>query len=190
MSKSSLRRKGMTLCCVGAFVLSGCSKLDAVMNSDQDTLATSIAAELPEEGTTPAANPTFTTRPPKPTTVTASLVAQPKAEDASLNATWRFKGITPDGKVHVSLTNNNDAPLPPEALPQPTLVIRDGSGNPTRIDLLPNNPQTGVQNGLDLPLGPHATANFTYQFDVNPNLAWDATFSIGEVHWQGNLNAV
>ena len=42
--------------------------------------------------------------------------------------------------------------------------------------------------GLDLPLGPGATVNAKFPFDVATGNLWDAKFTIGNVTFEGNLN--
>ncbi|WP_231908962.1 hypothetical protein [Corynebacterium timonense] len=76
----------------------------------------------------------------------------------------------------------------PEALGQPTLSYATDGNN--KQEARPLDPQeSGVnQVGLDLPLGPGATTNLKYPFDVAPGNLWDAEFSIGNVTFEGNLN--
>ena len=76
------------------------------------------------------------------------------------------------------------------------MCIRDSynvnsTSNPDMKDakFMPIAEEAGVDIvGLDRPLGPGATVNAKYPFDVSTGNLWDAEFTIGNVTFKGNLN--
>lgn len=108
-------------------------------------------------------------------------------EDPGLNVEWTMYGassapMTGDAVIHVKMENLNDVPVPPDVIEGPTLRI-GGEEIPMVSD-----ETSGMESGLDLPLGAGATTVIPYVFDTsNWNLS-DAEFRIGNVTFEGNLN--
>lgn len=116
-------------------------------------------------------------------------------EDEGYGVTWWNQGVYQDNITGSVLTikvrNNNDLPLPADAISDPVLEVADGNGGWTSIDLLPYDPEVNTNlmaPGLDRPLGAGATTNLQYRFDVAPGNLWNARLSIGNVVWEGNMN--
>lgn len=116
-------------------------------------------------------------------------------EDEGYGVTWWNQGVYQDNITGSVLTikvrNNNDLPLPADAISDPVLEVADGNGGWTGIDLLPYDPDVNTNlmaPGLDRPLGAGATTNLQYRFDVAPGNLWNARLSIGNVVWEGNMN--
>lgn len=116
-------------------------------------------------------------------------------EDPGLGVTWHFQG-TDYGQwggtvIHVAVTNDNDVPLPPDAIPAPRLEYNTGGGNMTTADPLdteiPEDTPPPLQVPLDIPLGVGATTNLHFTFDVSRANLWDAEFQVGNAVWSGNL---
>lgn len=116
-------------------------------------------------------------------------------EDEGYGVTWWNQGVYQDNITGSVLTikvrNNNDLPLPADAISDPVLEVADGNGGWTGIDLLPYDPEVNTNlmaPGLDRPLGAGATTNLQYRFDVAPGNLWNARLSIGNVVWEGDMN--
>ncbi|WP_313548605.1 hypothetical protein [Corynebacterium sp.] len=116
-------------------------------------------------------------------------------EDEGYGVTWWNQGVYQDNITGSVLTikvrNNNDLPLPADAISDPVLEVADGNGGWTGIDLLPYDPEVNTNlmaPGLDRPLGAGASTNLQYRFDVAPGNLWNARLSIGNVVWEGNMN--
>ncbi|MDO5509039.1 MAG: hypothetical protein Q4F64_11990 [Corynebacterium casei] len=116
-------------------------------------------------------------------------------EDEGYGVTWWNQGVYQDNITGSVLTikvrNNNDLPLPADAISDPVLEVADGNGGWTSIDLLPYDPEVNTNlmaPGLDRPLGAGATTNLQYRFDVAPGNLWNARLTIGNVVWEGNMN--
>ncbi|MGO1604902.1 MAG: hypothetical protein ACTIKY_09795 [Corynebacterium casei] len=116
-------------------------------------------------------------------------------EDEGYGVTWWNQGVHQDNITGSVLTikvrNNNDLPLPADAISDPVLEVADGNGGWTGIDLLPYDPEVNTNlmaPGLDRPLGAGATTNLQYRFDVAPGNLWNARLSIGNVAWEGDMN--
>lgn len=108
--------------------------------------------------------------------------------DPGLNIDIHFQGTgygTNGGSIiYVAITNLNEAPLPTDALEQPTLKIVDYDGELTDIE-----PLSGDDNiPLDLPLGSGATTNLQWAYNTSNASLWAAEFQIGNVIFDGNLN--
>lgn len=115
--------------------------------------------------------------------------------DPGVNVEFHFQGTRYGNyggtMVHVAVTNLNDVPLPPDALGEPTLRYNAGGGNVQNAELLAVESGEGevpVQLPLDLPLGPGATTNLHWTFDVSAGNLWDAQFQVGNVIFDGPLN--
>lgn len=116
-------------------------------------------------------------------------------EDEGYGVTWWNQGVYQDNITGSVLTikvrNNNDLPLPADAISDPVLEVADGNGGWTGIDLLPYDPEVNTNlmaPGLDRPLGAGATTNLQYRFDVAPGNLWNARLTIGNVVWEGSMN--
>lgn len=116
-------------------------------------------------------------------------------DDEGYGVTWWNQGVHQDNITGSVLTikvrNNNDLPLPADAISDPVLEVADGNGGWTGIDLLPYDPEVNTNlmaPGLDRPLGAGATTNLQYRFDVAPGNLWNARLSIGNVVWEGDMN--
>lgn len=118
-----------------------------------------------------------------------------RVKDPGMELSYKWQGTStaPGGGsiVVVAVTNNSDAPLPVDAL---TPKLRYNTGSSSSRDLKdatfqPIADEAGVDIvGLDQPLGPGATVNAKYPFDVSVGNLWDAEFTIGNVTFKGNLN--
>lgn len=120
-----------------------------------------------------------------------TIVAENKWEpvvDTGLNVRWHMQGTVSGNAggsiITVEVTNLNDVPVPQDAIGDPILTINGG----TTVDRL-DAEASGVagQDGLDRPLGAHATTNLRYAFDVAPGNLYNAEFEIGNVKFEGSL---
>lgn len=167
-----LNRFAATTVAASLMFLVGCSGDGNNESENPDDMATSASAETFE----PAAVDPVDAESPYDTT-----------EDPGLNVEWTMYGastapISGDAVIHVRMENLNDVPVPPEALEGPTLSI--GGSSVSQVD----DETSGVETGLDLPLGAGATTNLRYVFDTNTWDLSDAEFQIGNVIFEGNLN--
>ena len=110
-----------------------------------------------------------------------------------LSYKWQGSSYAPNGGsvVVVAITNESDAPLPEDALEPKLRYNVNSTSNPDMKDakFMPIAEDAGVDIvGLDRPLGPGATVNAKYPFDVSTGNLWDAEFTIGNVTFKGNLN--
>ena len=110
-----------------------------------------------------------------------------------LSYKWQGSSYAPNGGsvVVVAITNESDAPLPADALEPKLRYNVNSTSNPDMKDakFMPIAEEAGVDIvGLDRPLGPGATVNAKYPFDVSTGNLWDAEFTIGNVTFKGNLN--
>lgn len=164
----------------GSVALASCSILEPEetgLTPDEEIVVTSSEA------------PSFESKEVANKDVTSNL-ADP-VEDEGLGVTFIFQGVYSDDVqgtvVTTEITNNNDVPLPPDALANPTLRLSDGS----EVALLDYDPAVNTTvnpPGLDYPLGVGASTNLQYRFDTPVGNMWDAEFSLGNVTWKGNLN--
>ncbi|WP_293830670.1 hypothetical protein [uncultured Corynebacterium sp.] len=110
-----------------------------------------------------------------------------------LSYKWQGSSYAPNGGsvVVVAITNESDAPLPEDALEPKLRYNVNSTSNPDMKDakFMPIAEEAGVDIvGLDRPLGPGATVNAKFPFDVSTSNLWDAEFTIGNVTFKGNLN--
>lgn len=110
-----------------------------------------------------------------------------------LSYKWQGSSYAPNGGsvVVVAITNESDAPLPEDALEPKLRYNVNSTSNPDMKDakFMPIAEEAGIDIvGLDRPLGPGATVNAKYPFDVSTGNLWDAEFTIGNVTFKGNLN--
>lgn len=118
-----------------------------------------------------------------------------RVEDPAMELSYKWQGSSyaPNGGsvVVVAITNESDAPLPEDALEPKLRYNVNSTSNPDMKDakFVPIAEEAGVDIvGLDRPLGPGATVNAKYPFDVSTGNLWDAEFTIGNVTFKGNLN--
>jgi hypothetical protein len=154
-------------------VLAGCSGDDG---STPDTTSVEV---------TTSTTPVF--QPVQVSPITAPDIGEPVV-DPGLNVEYHFQGTgygTNGGSlVYITVKNLNEAPLPADALGQPTLRVKDYSGSLTDVQ-----PMTGDDNvPLDLPLGSGATTNLQWAFNTSNGNLWSAEFKVGNVIFDGNLN--
>lgn len=116
-------------------------------------------------------------------------------EDAGLGVTWWNQGAYQDNitgsVITIKVRNDNEVPLPPDAITDPVLELADGNGGWTEVEQLPYDPEVNTNlmaPGLDRPLGAGASTNLQYRFDVAPGNLWNARLSIGNVVWEGDMN--
>ncbi|MDY3126588.1 MAG: hypothetical protein SOW59_00440 [Corynebacterium sp.] len=177
-------RWALTGVIAGALVLGGCSNLqpeETALSPEGDvTVSTSQ-------------QPDFQTQDVPVKTVTTKL--NEAVKDEGLNVTWHMQGVYPDSwqgtVVTFLIRNDNDVPLPPEAVGEPKLEIADGMGGYTTVEQLPYDADTNTDllaPGLDLPLGAGAATNLQYRFNTSTSSLWKARLTIGNVVWEGNLN--
>ncbi|MDO5076065.1 hypothetical protein [Corynebacterium sp.] len=110
--------------------------------------------------------------------------------DPGLNVEWTLVGaqVAPYGGVAVSLyiKNLNDVPLPPDAVKSATLKLKDYSGNVTEVEPLDKD-SSGVESGLDLPLGVGAKTTITYAFNTTIGNLYSSELKVGNVVFRGSL---
>ena len=118
-----------------------------------------------------------------------------RVEDPAMELSYKWQGSSyaPNGGsvVVVAITNESDAPLPEDALEPKLRYNVNSTSNPDMKDakFVPIAEEAGVDIvGLDRPLGPGATVNAKFPFDVATGNLWDAEFTIGNVTFKGNLN--
>ena len=114
-----------------------------------------------------------------------------RVEDPAMDLSYKWQGTSyaPNGGtvVVVAVTNQSDAPMPVDTL-QPKLEYNAGNKDMREAEPMDAEAAGLDMVGLDLPLGPGATTNIKYAFDVATGNLWDARFSIGNVTFEGNLN--
>ena len=104
-----------------------------------------------------------------------------------LSYKWQGSSYAPNGGsvVVVAITNESDAPLPEDALEPKLRYNVNSTSNPDMKDakFMPIAEEAGVDIvGLDRPLGPGATVNAKYPFDVSTGNLWDAEFTLSLIH--------
>lgn len=103
---------------------------------------------------------------------------------------WQGTAQAPAGGtiVTVAVTNNSEAPMPTEALGDANLSYSPRGGSATDATAL-SREDAGMDAdvGLDMQLGPGATTNVHYAFDVSQSSLSDAEFTIGNVTFAGDL---
>ena len=168
---------------VTTLTLGGCVSEDDTATSTDIEVTTPTGAPQPEfhqEQVDPVTS----------TEITGERVDDPKME---LSYKWQGSSYAPNGGsvVVVAITNESDAPLPEDALEPKLRYNVNSTSNPDMKDakFMPIAEEAGVDIvGLDRPLGPGATVNAKFPFDVSTGNLWDAEFTIGNVTFKGNLN--
>ncbi|MGV0341299.1 hypothetical protein [Corynebacterium mastitidis] len=160
--------------CGCALVLTACSQGDGQVGDPEGSIEVTTSE-------TPAFQPEDV----------ETIVAENRWEpvvDTGLNVRWHLQatasGNAGGSILTVEVTNLNDVAIPQDAIGDPILTINGG----TIVDRL-DAEASGVagQDGLDRPLGAHATTNLRYAFDVAPGNLYDAEFEIGNVKFEGSL---
>lgn len=176
-NRAGLRRGALALCLVVAtFGVTACGGATG-SNSAQKTEESTVATP-----TTPAFHPDNVAP------ITAPAVPEP-VDDPGLHVTWQLQatsiGLSGGSIITVLVRNNNEMPLPIDAIAAPTLRLSDG----TVVDRI-DAATAGIagQDTLDYPLGAHASTNLRFAFSVSPGNLANAVFEIGNVHFEGNLN--
>lgn len=152
-----------------ALLLAGCtSESDSITEQMSVTPTTSAAPEFqPQEvDTVVAENPADTVHDPG---LNVDFTIQKAA----------YNNEGPGSVVYVLVHNLNEVPLPTDAF-SASLTAGGIEGNPMDAGTI----------ALDLPLGAGASTNLQFAFDVSSGNLWDATFRIGNVEFNGNLNNV
>ncbi|MDO4928205.1 MAG: hypothetical protein Q3976_03985 [Corynebacterium sp.] len=117
------------------------------------------------------------------TKVVENINSPERDEGLNINVELLYTASNQQGSgsvIYVLVTNRNEMPLPNDAIGQPTLRVSGSDVSPVT---------SGTQE-LDLPLKPGATVNLAYAFDTSYNSLYDATFTIGNLEFSGNLNNV
>ena len=178
-----------------AFALSACA--DAEMGEDTVSSTQVTAAEDAPQGQ--ADDRIGVQRKPFEVNEADPLVSDKtngdRVKDPAMELSYKWQGSSyaPNGGsvVVVAITNESDAPLPEDALEPKLRYNVNSTSNPDMKDakFVPIAEEAGVDIvGLDRPLGPGATVNAKYPFDVSTGNLWDAEFTIGNVTFKGNLN--
>ncbi|GAB3945271.1 hypothetical protein [Corynebacterium tapiri] len=179
------RRAVIVACaCAATAALSACSS-DGAGTSGTESLTVSTS-----QTPTVEKKDTQDTDPIRPDKLFGSV------KDPGNKVTFHFQGTNPGDyggtEVTIAITNDNDAPLAPDALETPKLRYNSGGGSMTEAKLLEADVPEGqepAQKPLRLPLGVGATTNLQYTFDVPRGNLWDAELQIGNVIYSGNLVA-
>ena len=178
-----------------AFALSACA--DAQLGEDTISSAQVTAAEDAPQGQ--ADDRIGVQRKPFEVNETDPVVSDKtngdRVKDPAMELSYKWQGSSyaPNGGsvVVVAITNESDAPLPEDALEPKLRYNVNSTSNPDMKDakFMPIAEEAGVDIvGLDRPLGPGATVNAKFPFDVSTGNLWDAEFTIGNVTFKGNLN--
>ncbi|MCG7235467.1 hypothetical protein [Corynebacterium sp. ACRQP] len=178
-----------------AFALSACA--DAEMGEDTISSTQVTAAEDAPQGQ--ADDRIGVQRKPFEVNEADPLVSDEingeRVKDPAMELSYKWQGSSyaPNGGsvVVVAITNESDAPLPEDALEPKLRYNVNSTSNPDMKDakFMPIAEEAGVDIvGLDRPLGPGATVNAKFPFDVSTGNLWDAEFTIGNVTFKGNLN--
>ncbi|WIM67110.1 hypothetical protein QP027_08230 [Corynebacterium breve] len=188
--KMTLRKRvtALALACVTAASLVACgdSKSTGESGADGESVITpTTGVATPSE----AADAEFQINQVQPL-VTDELGGE-RVDDPGmkLSYTWQGTDYAPMGGsvVTVAVTNNDEVPMPVEALGTPVLKFTRNSSQEEAASK--SAEAAGIpQTGLDMQLGPGATTNVHYAFDVTTGNLWKAEFTIGNVTFSGNLN--
>lgn len=136
---------------------------------------------------TPSATPTY--QPKDHPKINAQNLYGP-VEDSGMGLTYHFQGTNAGSyggtEVVIAVTNNNDALLPKDALKNPELKYKNGKSASLLETKIPDS-AAPLQMPLDMPLGSHATTNLKFTYDVSRGNLSDATLTLGNVTWTGNM---
>lgn len=166
------------------------SKLLSVLVLSATVGLAACGSDDTENSEAAATTPTTTSTEPavfEPNDVDVKVVSDinlPERDDGlNINVELLYTASNRQGSgsvIYVLVTNRNEMPLPIDAIGQPTLSVSGSEVSPVT---------SGTQE-LDLPLKPDATVNLAYAFDTSYNSLYDATFTIGNLEFSGNLNNV
>lgn len=162
-------------------LLAGCAD-EGVVDQEGSSITPTTGVATPTEE--PESFETHSAEPMRTDELKGDIV-----EDPGMDVSYKWQGTNyaPNGGtvVTVAVTNHSENIMPPEALGDPELKYKGGKETARRISA----EDAGLElEGLDLPLGKGATMNVQYAFDVSQGNLSDATFQIGNVIFEGNLN--
>lgn len=175
---SPVRTRIVACCLVAALPLAGCAE-------EQTQAADDI------EITTPTAEPAPDFEQKKVEPLVTKEITGKRVEDPAMKLSYKWQGtsygVNGGTVVVVAVTNESKVPMPADTLKP---VLRYSTNGSSYTDAAPlGKEQSGVDIlGIDLPLGPGATVNAKYPFDVATGNLWDAEFTVGNVTFKGNLN--
>lgn len=164
-----------------AFLLAGCAD-EGVVDQEGSSITPTTGVATPTEE--PESFETHSADPLKTGEIGGQIVEDPGME---VSYKWQGTNYAPNGGtvVTVAVTNHSGNIMPPEALGDPELKYEGGKETAKRISA----EDAGIEiEGLDFPLGKGATMNVQYTYDVSQGDLSDATFQIGNVIFEGNLN--
>ena len=175
------RALGIVAAVSSALILAACGDsgvVDQEGSSITPTTGVATPTEEPESFETHSAEP-----------LTTDQINGKVVEDPGMDVSYKWQGTNyaPNGGtvVTVAVKNHSDNIMPPEALGEPELTYDGGKEKASRLSA----EDAGIElEGLDFPLGKGATMNVQYAFDVSSGNLYDATFKIGNVVFEGNLN--
>ncbi|WP_454942587.1 hypothetical protein [Corynebacterium argentoratense] len=160
--------------------------LVACGDDSQDTSDTLVVTAQPTNPDNPDPAP-FVAQQVEP--IVAPTLYEP-IHDPGLNVDWTLRGVSaaPIGGivVHVDVKNLNESALPTDVV-KATLKTTGYNGQSTNIEPLGDG-QSGVQSGLDLPLGSGATTNLDFAFNTTVGNVNAAELQVGNVIFKGSLN--
>lgn len=126
--------------------------------------------------------------------ITTDEIGGERVDDPGMDLAYTWQGTSSASGsgvgtvVVVAVTNKSDAPMPADALGQPKLTYTSGGNNRETASPMSGEDAGVSKVGLDMPLGPGATVNLKYPYNVSMTNLWDAQFTIGNVTFRGNLN--
>ena len=169
------------LTATSVFALSGCVSGKESVESQEEEI----------EITTPTGAPAPEFKADEVDPVVTDKLNGDRVEDPAMDLSYKWQGTSaaPGGGtvVVVAVTNESEVPMPADTL-TPKLRYNSGNNNMQNADPM-SGENAGVEIvGVDLPLGPGATTNAKYAFNVSTGNLWDAEFTIGNVTFKGNLN--
>lgn len=178
-------------------LLAGCSQTDHQSGTPLPQ-ATDTNTTVTSSAVTTLASPktAYTTAAAAPTT------AKNPAEsviDPGRNLEWTIAGFTTvNNKAVVNLVvkNLNQMDVPAADVPLPVLTLGGSStatstaASTTTVTIIPDNKTYRTTGQLDLPLRALASTNLSFAFDVRTASLTNATLTIGNAVFTGNLQAV
>lgn len=172
---------GFAAVTLSALVLAGCAE-EGVVDQEGSSITPTTGVATPTEE--PESFETHSAEPLKTDELGGGIV-----EDPGMDVSYKWQGTNyaPNGGtvVTVAVTNHSENIMPPEALGDPELKYKGGNETANRISA----EEAGLEmEGLDFPLGKGATMNVQIAFDVSQGNLSDASFQIGNVIFEGNLN--
>ncbi|MDK8823312.1 hypothetical protein SAMN04488531_0411 [Corynebacterium coyleae] len=175
---------------LAAVILATTMPLAACVDQQEDPIGDETSQNL-EESVESKVNdkPTFNVEETDPK-VTDELTGK-SVKDPAMELSYKWQGTSSTGVgtvVVIAVTNTSDAPLPVDALKPELRYSTDGSSY-TDATYISNAEKAQVDVvGIDMPLGPGATTNAKFPFEVAQGNLWDAEFTVGNVTFKGNLS--